>query len=366
MSKTNESNPAGNTVIKVGFDLGTNTSVISASVNDEPLQLSKDILFTAVGYARPNVLPWVLPDRNTTLFGDEALKYWRYLDVKWPVDRGVIKDVKAAVDFVNHVKATVSKKHKGEIWSVIGVPANVDPQDSKRLRAVIGNNFDRFLMMPEPFLAALGIRDDSRLKDSTYLDPTRASVIVDIGAGTTDVSRVFGFYPTAEDQICIPKAGNNIDSALRKLIEGKYPDVDLDAISLTKIKEDNSYVGSPSDKVLIKVLVAGKERVIDITEEVGQACSILTQDIVDAVTTLIHRGGTQNIEDQLIKNVILVGGGSQITNLATMIESKLKSQNYELASVRVATKDYKRLVSKGALKVAQTVRDDQWQFPTVY
>ena len=49
--------------------------------------------------------------------------------------------------------------------------------------------------MYRTFLAALGMRDESRLGDPDYCDPVSNSLFVDIGAGTTDFCIVQGYLP---------------------------------------------------------------------------------------------------------------------------------------------------------------------------
>jgi rod shape-determining protein MreB len=345
--------------LRIGFDLGTNTSVVQA----DGVKLKTDLVHTVVGYARPGVLPGVLPDNRTVFFGDEALEYRRYLDLKWPLEQGIVRDIPSARDFIGFVRSLLPAEDGAEVWCVVGAPARTSEGDLENLRMALGRAFARFLIVPEPFLAALGIRDESRLKDPNYLDPVKHSLVVDIGAGTTDLCVLQGFYPTEKDTACFPKAGNDIDALLRELIERRFPDVRLHNVSITRLKEENSYVGTPDKKIELRLYIHGRERVLDVTELVGQACSILIDDIVRGVLDLSKRCD-QEIADRVLSNIILTGGGSQIRNLAETIEARLKS--YGLATARVQrAENYKHLVAQGALKVAKMARDDQWQIPSL-
>jgi hypothetical protein len=63
-----------------------------------------------------------------------------------------------------------------------------------------------------------------------------------------------------------------------------------------------------------------------------------------------------------MQNIIVTGGGSEIHGLCEKIETELRADGYDSArAIRPA--DYKRLVARGALKIAENVRDDQWQVP---
>ena len=46
-------------------------------------------------------------------------------------------------------------------------------------------------------------------------------VVVDIGAGTTDIARIHGTFPSDDDQITIQEAGDWLDLAM-ELVEKKY------------------------------------------------------------------------------------------------------------------------------------------------
>jgi rod shape-determining protein MreB len=354
---------AAATPVKIGLDLGTNTSVVQGEHEGKDLKLKTDMVFTVVGYAKAEVLPGVLPGNRRVFYGDEAIKHRRYLDLKWPLDKGLVNDLPAAREFIGFLCSLIGVDGKHEIWSVVGSPARTAPGDLEKLRDALGSNFSRFLIVPEPFLAALGIRDDARSGDAGYADPVKASMIVDIGAGSTDLCNLQGFYPTADDQVYIHKAGNDVDVKLRQLIEHKYPDAKLHNVSITRLKEENSFVGPTKKKVTLKLTIHGKPRELDVSDLIAPACELLIPDIVDGVMTLAKRC-EQEIADQILGNIILTGGGSQISGIAEVIEKQLRERGIAVAKVSRAD-DYKKLVAKGALKVARMARDDQWQHPSL-
>ena len=80
----------------------------------------------------------------------------------------------------------------------------------------------------EPFATAYGIGEIS------------GSICVDIGAGTTDIARLYGIFP-AEDQLTIQEAGDWID--MRLLIGSKkYTGAQVTKDMVRKWKEQFSYV----------------------------------------------------------------------------------------------------------------------------
>lgn len=350
-------------VVKIGFDLGTNTSVVVAEEDGKEMKLRTDTVFSVIGYAKPEVLPGVLPGNRRVFYGDEAIQHRRWLDLKWPLEKGMVHDLPAAREFIGFVRSLLGTNGKSDVWAVVGSPARTEGHDIEILRDAMASTFQRFLVVPEPFLAALGIRDETKLNDPKYSDPVKNSMIVDIGAGTTDLCNLQGFYPTGNDQICVFKAGNDVDLKLRQLIERKYPDAKLHNVSVTRVKEENSFVGGAKKKVTLKISIHGKPRELEVGELIGQACEILVSDIVDGVMTLAKRC-EQDVADLILGNIILTGGGSQIGGLDELVQKQVRDRGIPIARVTRA-EDYKKLVAKGALKVARMARDDQWQHPSL-
>lgn len=362
MAKANETK---SDVIRLGFDWGTNTSVLKAERAEQPFPLKEEVCFTVVGYPKETVLPGILPKGKQMLFGQEAVDHRAYVDLVWPLDKsyktGFLRDEKAAKDFCHHVREIVDAERKSEVWACIGAPANADAQMTKDLRRCVLDAFERVVLAPEPFLAALGYRDDAKAGQKTYLDPVKHSLFVDIGAGTTDICLIQGYFPAKEEQTSLNAAGNAIDAELRKLINRKYPDANMTGVRVTQIKEQNSFVGPPSKKVEITYTVSGRSRKLDLTEEIRQTCESILTPLVDAILALVPKTDP-DLTDDVLKNIILTGGGSLIAGIGPYLEGRLKDAGLEGVKVRTV-ENYKELVGLGALKMARKVRDDQWQFP---
>ncbi|MBI3271420.1 MAG: rod shape-determining protein [Planctomycetes bacterium] len=348
-------------VIKVGFDFGTNTSVIVASEGGKELELKQDLALSVVGYPKPGVLPGILPRGKKLLFGEEAIQHRLHLNLKWPMIKGVVTDIEPSKDFMSYIRTIIDPDGAKEIWAVIGCPANAPAEKCHELRAAVACAFSKILIVPEPFLAAMGFRDESRLDDPSYIDPTRNSLFVDIGAGTTDFCMVQGFYPTAHEQSSMHKAGNDIDAGIAAAIRRKYPDWAVTPIRVTRLKEQYSFVGEAPERIVVTELVGGKPRHLDITAEIRNGCEVILDDIVKHIEELAARCDTDAVET-LLNNIILTGGGSLIRGICEGVQARLHAKGYTTARVR-RVDDYKRLVAKGALKTGKAVRDDQWQIP---
>jgi len=273
---------------------------------------------------------------------------------------GVINDVSASRDFAQHIRSQIASGSGTEIRAVIGMPANAERAARENLRQAVNGVFDRVLLVPEPFLAALGYRDEARLGKDGYVDPVSNSLFVDIGGGTTDVCMVQGYYPTAEDQVSFAFAGDKVDAHIADGIRKTYPDVQLSNLKIREIKEQHAYVGKAENPVVVSVIVGGKMRKLDLTAQIGAATEALLMEIYEAVKTLIVRANPDTVAE-LLQNIVLTGGGSRIKNLDTELQRLLTEEGFEAPRVHVVGDGYKEFVAKGALKAARQAKETQWQ-----
>ena len=177
------------------------------------------------------------------LHGEDAIANELHLRLVYPLSDGVVSDIEATKSFLKYLRMKVDPEFKKEVLCVIGIPAVADDDAKENLKKAARGAFDGILFIPEPFLAALGMRDEERLEDPDYKDPVSNSLFVDIGAGTTDFCIVQGYFPKQEDLLSIPFAGNEVDVLLDQAIREEYPDVDVPLSMIRKFKESYSYVG---------------------------------------------------------------------------------------------------------------------------
>lgn len=348
------------TALLVGFDWGTNKSCIQAARAGAEEMLANHTVPTVVGYANEGIVEGLLPGNARVLFGQDALKYRLHLRLVQPMVDGVIHDVAASRDFAEHLRSRLDVPEHEEIRAVIGVPANADATAREHVRNAVSGLFTKVILIPEPFLAAMGYRDEARLADAGYSDPVRNSLFVDIGGGTTDVCMIQGCFPTADDQISFAFAGDRVDALLEEGIRRTYPDAALSRLKVRELKEKHAFVGQPEAPVVVTVLVGGKPRKLDITEQLNAACTALLERIYETVTALIARASSDSVEEML-QNIVLTGGGSCIRHIDKELQRRLAEEGYENPCVRLVGAHYKEFVAKGALKAARQARENQWQ-----
>lgn len=345
----------------VGLDWGTNISSVVTSLRGSTETVTKELIPTVVGYAKDGVLPGVLPDDSKMHFGRMALKHKSNLSLVRPLRGGVIADTEAAADFARHL-GSVLKAGGREVRAVIGMPASSDLASRDNARNAVRGVFDKVIFVPEPFLAALGVRNEANLNDPDYQDPVLNSIYIDIGAGSTDVCLVQGHYPTVDDQLSVPFAGDAVDQIILDKILAEYPESGLTLARVREIKEKHSWVLSEDGMTpaIATIMVGGKPHKIDVTAQVGAGCEALLQKTFEMTSALIARANPDTVSE-LLGNIIITGGGSLIKGLGVALQSKLIEEGFEAPRVRVLGDNYKDYVAAGALKVARMARDNQWQ-----
>lgn len=344
----------------VGLDLGTNTSALLAGSPKSSDISIRETIPSIVGYAKDGILDGVLPGNATMLFGHDALKRKLYLNLVRPLKGGNIADLTSARHFARHLRSRLTVNGNTEIRAVIGVPAKADPAAREALRQAFTGVFDKVLFIPEPFLAALGMRDESRLGDADYADPVRNALFIDIGGGSTDLCLMRGYYPLPEDQVSSTFAGDAIDQHISTSILQMYPDCQISLHKVCETKERHSFVMSPETQVTIDLVVAGRTRQFDVAEQVGAGCDALLKHILDLARSLIARADPDAVPE-LLQNIVLTGGGSLIRGLGVALQTLLIEDGYENPKVSVMGPNYKEQVARGALKAAHQAKDRQWQ-----
>lgn len=351
--------PRTKTVL-VGFDLGTNKSCILAGSAAAPDLTVSKVVPTVVGYVKDGIVDGIVAGNRSILFGDDALANMLHVRLVAPLAEGVIAQPEAARDFLKHIRSLADPSGSAEIRAVVGVPANAGEPARDDIRRCAYGIFDRILLIPEPFLAALGFRDDSRVGQPGYIDPVVNSLFIDIGGGTSDLCLVQGYFPTRDDQISIPFAGDAIDQLMHDELNRIYPNNGLSRIKIRELKETHGYVGPSRRPLEVKVIMGGKGRTLELADVLGQSGNVLIDKIYPALTALIQRASSDSVVT-LLQNIIVTGGGSQIRGIDTLLQQKLTDEGYEAPKVRLAGQDFKRYVALGALKAARAARENQWQ-----
>ena len=334
-------------LLHVGIDLGTSRSAISAS-NGE-----RFVVESFVGWPADMVARKVL--KRDVLIGHEAVSNRTMLDLHRPLERGLLKegsekDVEAVRELLKHLLRLVGVSKNGcvdssNVRAVVGVPAAALRTNKQYLRNSMKGIVDSLMIVSEPFAVAYG------------LNALLHTMIVDIGAGTTDFCVMKGRYPTEEDQRTLTIAGDSVDQHLLKLIQERYPQANVTIYMVREWKEKYSFVGEAPERSLVTAPVKGVPTELDITNEIKAACETILPPVIETMLDLLSKVEPE-FQDRVRANVILSGGGGLTRGLAEAMEAALKQVGGGKVTYMA---DPVFIGSDGGLALALDAPDGDWE-----
>jgi rod shape-determining protein MreB len=335
-----------NETLCVGIDLGTSRSSISAS-NGE-----RHVVDSYVGWPVDMVARKIV--KKVVLVGRDALDNRSMLDLRRPLERGVIRegserDEEAVQELLRHLISLIGikqkSKNRSKVRAVVGVPAEAFRVSRQRLRTAMDGIADSVMLVSEPFAVAYG------------LEALLHAMIIDIGAGTADFCVMQGRYPTEEDQRTLPNAGDSIDDRLLKLMQEHHSEAQVSIHMIRDWKEKWSFVGEPKNPVKVTVPAKGKATEFDITSDMRVACESILPAISETMIDLLSRVEPE-YQEKVRSNIILAGGSSLISGLSDALEKACS----ELGGGRVTVvTDPIFAGSDGGLAIARDASTADWE-----
>ncbi|DAC58952.1 MAG TPA: hypothetical protein D7I08_03100, partial [Candidatus Poseidoniales archaeon] len=239
-------------VLYIGIDLGTFRSVMVSSDSHEVEEL------TVIGTPKDPIARNFL--KRDVLFGHEALKNRLALNLYRPLELGVIKDTpedrEFIAHFITHLIGLSDPEEYDRVVAVIGAPAEASHVDKTAIFDAAAGSVNSAMIISEPFAVAYA------------LDMITHTLVIDIGAGTTDLCRVYGTIPGPGDQMHTGHAGDYVDNQLIKEIMAKYNGAQITKDMARRWKEQYSFVSTsaPEEPVLVDFSIEGKAMTLDITD----------------------------------------------------------------------------------------------------
>jgi rod shape-determining protein MreB len=336
-------------VLYLGVDLGTSRTSVAAS-NGQRVTLSSH-----VGYPKDVVSKKLL--KKDVLFGDDAVDHRLSLKFYRPLAAGVLKhsnkttddvegNMRAAADLVREIIRLAAPRSDELVYAVIGVPAPAAIHHKDAIIKAARESVDSVMLCSEPFAVAYG------------LDMLDDVLVIDIGAGTTDLCRMHGTLPEESDQITNTFAGDSVDEQLAGLIKKKPPETQFTTRMIQTIKERFASVSEHMAPVVIELPVKGKPASFDITAEMRTACRSIVPPMVEGLGELIATFDPE-FQQRLKNRVLLAGGGSQIKGLDLAIEEEMKQRLGSGRVLRIEEPMYGG--ANGALKIAHDMPAEYWE-----
>lgn len=333
----------------MGIDLGTSRSSIAA------MNGVRKTVESYVGFAKDAVSRKHLG--ADILYGRDALENQLSVNLFRPLEKGVIKgtldndteeldkNLEAAKLLIHRLVELVKPGRDEKLYGVIGVPAQASDKNKQGILDSARGVFDAVMIVSEPFTVAYGME---RLSDV---------LVVDIGAGTTDLSRMHGTVPAPEDELSFQIAGDAIDRELHKILTQSHPEASITVNMCRRFKENYGYVSDTKDRIVVQLPVKGKPTDFDITDDMRKACDIIVEPILDGIHKLVATFNPE-FQEKIRNNIILGGGGSLLRGLNKRIEDGLE----RVGGGKVTVVDEPIYAgANGALQLALDMPAEYWQ-----
>jgi len=294
----------------IGIDLGTANSLLY--IKGKGIVINEPSL-TAINNKTNQILA----------IGEEAKKMVgrtpSHISIIRPLINGVISDFEITREIIRHF---LKKANNNKIFNycrvIIGIPTNLTEVERKSVEdAVISAGAARAYLVEEPIAAALGAR--------LPIDEPSASMIVDIGGGTTEIAVISmaGIVTSRSLKIAGDKLNDDIIRFIRdefKLIIGEPTAEELKISIGSAISIDEK----------LDLAIRGRDMATGLPKEVivkgGQIRMAINRSlryITEAIKETIENTPPELVGDILKKGVHLCGGGSLLRGIDQLIEREI-------------------------------------------
>jgi rod shape-determining protein MreB len=233
-----------------------------------------------------------------------------------PLKDGVISDFEITEAMLSYFIRKVNGRNKlvGP-RVVISVPSGITAVEKQAVFNSATRAGSRMTyLIEEPMAAAIGA-------GLPYAEPT-ASMIVDIGGGTTEVA-ILSLGDIAECQ-SVRVAGDDMDEAIIAYMKRTY-NMMIGEQTAERIKIEIGSAAPTDTETTMEVkgrdMISGLPRRTDVTsEEIRHALLEPVNAISEAVTRTLEKASPELAADLVTNGIVMAGGGSLLRNLTVVIE----------------------------------------------
>lgn len=252
--------------------------------------------------------------------GDEAKKMLgrtpAHISVVRPLVSGVISDFEITQEILRHFFKKINNNRVFNYCRVvIGIPTNLTEVERKSVEdAAISAGAAKAYLVEEPIAAALGAR--------LPIEEPMASMIVDIGGGTTEIAVIsMGGIVTAKS---LKVAGDKLNDDIIKFVRDEFKLM----IGEPTAEELKIAIGSaiPLDEKL-ELVIRGRDMATGLPREITvksnqirTAINRSLRAITDSIKEIIEITPPELVGDILRSGINICGGGSLLRGISNLIE----------------------------------------------
>ncbi len=332
---------------RIGLDLGAYETRFVLPADDGESEPKTVVVPTLLCYSRQEAEPV-----RFSCIGEKALSRRDHMRLVQPFRAGLEGRGLILRDFAHHLRDLTQKRGEPSPWAVVNCSVAASEEEKAMKRTIANELFDRVLFVDDSFLLAIGLASQ---------EVCQHSILIDVGASAIRGALMHGETPSPEEHVEAQYGGFRVDDALRRSFSLRYPELVLTAWTLSKLKEALAFVAPARRSCELRLQYRGKEKLVDVTEVILEACSSLVRPLLRVARGLLALCPSDEIE-AFQRNIVLAGGCAEVPGLVARVEAELRADGFELARVRKAS-DAKMLVARGAQRWAQLLREDQWSIP---
>ena len=296
--------------VDMGIDLGTCNTLVS--VRDQGIVLNEPSV-VAVQKGTNRVL------KNGQAVGWDAKemlgKTPGSITAIRPLKDGVISDFEITEAMLTYFIKKVTGRSLIRPRVVISIPSGITNVEKRAVLDSAENaGAEKILLVEEPVAAAIGA-------GLPFAEPT-ASMIVDIGGGTTEVA----IMSLADIAVCesVRVAGDDMDEAIIAHMKREY-NMMIGEQTAERIKIEIGSAAPTGEETSMEVrgrdMIAGLPRKTVVTsEEIREALQEPVNAIIMTVTRTLERAEPELSADLVDNGIVLAGGGALLRGLTLNIQ----------------------------------------------
>ena len=293
----------------IGIDLGTRNSQVYST--------GKGLVLM-----EPTVAVYDKDSEKIKAMGEEAKQMAGHvssnMEIIWPIRQGVIRDYTVMEKMLKFfISRAMGRRAFRKPRISICIPSGTTEIEKKAIEeATYQAGAREVFLADEPIAAAIG----------AGVDVTKpfGNLIVDIGAGTTDIAVISMAGVVVSSSIKV--AGDNFNQAIMGYVRKAHNlFIGEDAAERIKIKIGTAIEEASPRTMEVKGrnVITGLPKTVTLTsEEVRMALREATGQIVEAVHGVLEKTPPELAADIVDRGIVLTGGGALLHGIDNLIEQK--------------------------------------------
>ncbi|MBQ3135943.1 MAG: rod shape-determining protein [Clostridia bacterium] len=293
----------------IGIDLGTEK--ITAFVEGRGIVLSEA---NAIAYDNYNNETYAIGNAA----GEMAEKTPDALTVKKPITGGVISDFSVMSEILAHYITKLCGKKIFRPNVIISAPSSITKLERKTvIEAACAAGAGKVSVIDEPVISALGA--------GLSIDHPHGTMVIDLGAGTTDIAIIT--MGTVAYAASLKIAGDTMDEAIQQYIK-REKNINIGTVTAKKLKHTVGCAYKRSEEIEIeatgKNYVTGMPEIFNISStEIYEALKDQINIIFEAVVDVMEQAPPELYSDICHEGILLTGGVAKLPGLDKEFSSRL-------------------------------------------